>query len=187
MIERPTTKIAIVGASSTGKTTLLNSLQNMYQDTTSVAFVHESAREFFKRNTVPERFSLPVQEQILELVLENEKNAQATNPQVIVTDTSALEVMFYTTVHGDLEGSKKLHQKLKPWIPTYTKFFLMNPDDVTFVNDEIRQESKETRDKVHKLMIDYYRQENLPFELVSGSVFERQKRMQDVITRYSAQ
>lgn len=177
-------KLAVVGGSSTGKTTLVKLLENKFKDNSNVVFVHESARQFFADNPEQINFTLDVQKKILDLVFENEKRAMAQNPKLIITDTSALEVMFYTKVHGDSLGAEYLYKRLKGYIPTYSKFLILNPEDVRFENDEIRIESKETRDKIHRLMIDFYHKEHLPFEMISGTIPERVKRIKDIIDCY---
>lgn len=177
-------KLAIVGASSTGKTTLLTHLEEKYRSNPQIAFVHESARQFFNENQVDTPFDFENQKKILELALLNEQLAAETNPRVILTDTSALEVMFYTRVQGDEKGYESLRKRLAEYIPTYTKFLLMNPEDVQFENDEVRRENKHTRDKIHSMLVDFYHQERLPFDLISGTILERQKRINDIIQTY---
>lgn len=177
-------KLSLVGASSTGKTTLLQLLEKQHKDNSDMAFVHEGARQILSEQSPSEPFTLSVQEKILERVFQNEQLALKKNPRLIVTDTSALEVMFYTKVAGDKEGAAKLHQKLKGYIPTYTKFLVMNPTDVPFVNDEIRQESKETRDNIHDMLLAFYEENNLPYEVISGTIEERQKRLNDILQSY---
>lgn len=181
-----TRKIAIVGGSATGKTTLLTRIERQHSLNKDVAFVHESARQFFTENPDQIAFTFAVQEKILDLVIKNEKRAMAKNPRVIITDTSALEAMFYTKVQGDEEGASTLLKRVEAYIPTYTKFLVMNPNDVAFENDAIRKESKEIRDKIHQLLVEFYQQNNLRFELISGTIPERQKRVSDIINTYLA-
>lgn len=177
-------KLAIVGASSTGKTTLLTHLEASYKDDARIIFVHESARQFFTENPDKIEFTLPIQEKILSLVFENEKKAELKNPFVIITDTSAIETVLYTKVQGDEDGAASLLEKVRPHIKSYTRFLLLNPDDVLFENDEIRRETKETRDSIHKLLVEFYKKEHLPFTLISGTIPERQKRIHDIIQTY---
>lgn len=177
-------KIAIVGGSATGKTTLHKLLEDAFEGNSDVVFVHESARQFFTENPDQINFSLDVQEKILDLVFGNEKQAETKNPKLIVTDTSALEVMFYTKVQGNEEGAAHLLKRLKDYIPTYDKFLLMNPVDVQFVNDEIRLEDKETRDMIHQMLVDFYHHNQLKFELIAGTIPERKKRVIDIIANY---
>lgn len=177
-------KLAIVGASSTGKTTLISQLQQSYAGNRDIAFVHESARQFFLENPDQIEFTRQVQEKILALVLHNEQKALGQNPKIIVTDTSAIETALYTKVNGDEEGATLLLEEIRPWIHTYTKFLLLNPDDVTFENDEVRKETKAVRDQIHRLIVDFYHQEHLPFALISGTIPERLKRVHDIIQEY---
>lgn len=177
-------KLAIVGGSSTGKTTLFENLQKQHSQDSRLAFVHESARQFFNENTVEIPFDFINQEKILELALLNEKLALQTNPKIIITDTSALEVMFYTQVLGNEQGAHNLLLRLEDYIPTYTKFLVMNTNDVTFKNDDIRRESEATRDTIHSMLINFYQTRNLPFVIISGTVPQRQKKVTEIINNY---
>ena len=177
-------KIAIVGGSATGKTTLINQLEAEFRDNREVVFVHESARQFFTENPDQINFTLDVQKKILDLVYENEKRAIERDPKLIITDTSALEVMFYTRVMGDEAGADELLDKVREYIPSYDKFLLMNPEDVMFVNDDVRREDKEIRDRVHSMLVDFYHANELKFELISGTIPDRQRRVSDIIRTY---
>ncbi len=180
-------KLALVGASSTGKTTLLTLLEKQHRDNSDIAFVHEGARQILSEQAPSEPFTLSVQERILERVLQNEQLAVEKNPRLIVTDTSALEVMFYTKVAGDEKGAAMLYKKVKDYIPTYTKFLLLNRADVPFLNDEVRQESKETRDKIHEMLLAFYQEHHLPYEIIQGTIAERQKQLNNIFQSYLSQ
>jgi len=177
-------KIAIVGGSATGKTTLHKELEVVFEGNSDVVFVHESARQFFTENPDKINFSLGVQEKILELVFENERKAVGKNPRLIVTDTSALEVMFYTKVQGDEMGAAHLLNRLESYIRTYDKFLLMNSVDVEFNNDAVRLEDKNTRDRIHQMLVDYYNYNQLKFELIVGTIPERRTKVVDIINTY---
>jgi molybdopterin-guanine dinucleotide biosynthesis protein len=83
-----TIKLAIVGASSTGKTTLISHLQKSYAENHEIVFVQESARQFFVENPDQIAFTRDIQEKILDLVLHNERKGLEHNPKLIITDTS---------------------------------------------------------------------------------------------------
>ncbi len=180
-------KIAIVGGSASGKTTLLKHLEEEFKNNPEVVFVHESARKFFNENPDQINFSLSVQEKILDMVFESERKASESSPKLIVTDTSALEVVFYTKVQGDEKGAMHLLRRLEHYIPTYDKFLLMNHQDVAFINDEIRLEDKKTRDRIHQMLVDFYHENGLKFELISGTIPERVIRVSDIINTYLSQ
>lgn len=179
-----TVKLAIVGGSSSGKTTLFDELEKTYKRNSQIAFVHESARQYFNDNPTDNPFVFEVQEKILDLALLKEKLAGENNPRIVITDTSALEVMFYTKVNGDEERAGRFLKKLESYIPTYTKFLVMNHLEVPFENDDIRKEDRETRDKIHEMILRFYKERELPYEIISGNISQRKEKVMEIISFY---
>lgn len=106
------------------------------------------------------------------------------NPKIIITDTSVLEVAFYTKILGDEKGAEKFLKKLENYIPTYTKFLVMNHLDVPFENDSVRKEDKKVRDSIHAMLLDFYKEKNLPFTIINGDVEKRRDTVASIINSY---
>lgn len=181
MQERETRKIAFVGTCCVGKTTLMKNLRDKYSGIQGIEFVEEAAREFFENNSPTDRLSLDVQLQIQNKVLEKEQVAHGKNPLVIVCDRAGIDVAAYLRAAGNLEGSKYLLQTIKPWIRTYFMFALLDPRDVPYVQDAIRQEDEETREKIHLAFVELLEETFLPYTLVSGTVKERVKKVEEML------
>lgn len=177
-------KLAIVGGSSTGKTTLFNELEKLYKSFPEIEFINESARQYFNDNPTDNPFVFSVQEKILDLALLKESLALKNNPKIIVTDTSVLEVAFYTKILGDEKGAEKFLKKLENYIPTYTKFLVMNHLDVPFENDSVRKEDKKVRDSIHAMLLDFYKEKNLPYTIINGDVEKRRDATARIINSY---
>lgn len=139
-------KIALVGACCVGKTTLLD----LYKDNLDVVVVEEAARLFFTANPdIPDRFSVEVQRQIQALAIENEQSATIGNVRAVVCDRSVLDAVVYTWARGDKGGARQLFEKIEFWLPTYHKLLLLDPRDVHYETDNVRQEDEETRQQLH--------------------------------------
>lgn len=167
-------KIAFVGTSSVGKTSLLWEYKKRMGKNPSIAFVHEAARDFFKDNaTVKKRFAKDTQEKIQSLMLKREKKAHGSGAKIILCDRSVIDAVVYVRSTGDKEGSNELFEKVRFWLPTYYKFFLLDPADVIYKKDNIRQENEKVRQAFHKAFLDFFKEKRIPFELLSGTMEER--------------
>jgi nicotinamide riboside kinase len=183
--KKPTLKIALTGASCTGKTTLLENCKQLYKDRSEITFVDESARAYFKTHPVPVRFSAETQLEIQNFTLTNEKNAHDKKPLIILTDSSTVDQVVYTKALGAPESAEKLFENITNWVSTYDKFLMMNPDEVPFENDDIRTESYQQRQKVHQTFIEIFDAKKIPYEIISGTPEERLQKVDSIITNYT--
>ena len=58
---------------------------------------------------------------------------------------------------------------------------LLNPVDVKYEKDEIRQEDEKTRQAFHKAFLEFFKETGIPYELLSGSIEQRIKRVGKLI------
>jgi nicotinamide riboside kinase len=178
-------KIALIGTSCVGKTTILKRVKKYFSDQTDVLFLTEAARIFFHNNpNLPDRFASDVQIQIQQLVIQREREAQQQNPTVIVSDRSVLDPTAYAKANGDETGSETLIDNVTNWIPTYSKFLLLDPKGVPFKNDFIRNETIQMRQAVHDAFVLILKKQNIPYTLITGKREDRVKQVISLINAY---
>lgn len=178
------TKLAFVGTSSVGKTTLLEYYRKNYAGIPDVVFVEEAARTYFSRYPsmpVSQRFAEHAQGQVQDLAIEAEQLAHNSGARLIFCDRSVLDAVAYVRSTGDRKGADKLLRKVEGWIPTYTELFLLDPVGIPFANDEVRQEDHDTRQRFHEAFIDLFESEGIVYELLSGTQRSRIQRVDQVI------
>lgn len=166
-------KIAFVGTSCTGKTTLFERFRSEYADDGKIVFSEEGARAYFQENPLPARFTVDIQRAIQERTITNEKKAHESNPTIIFCDSSTVDQTVYTRAFGDKKGSDELYEGISLWVPTYTKFFMLDPKDVPFENDDVRKESANERQNVHDTFVELFAEKGLIYDVLSGTVNER--------------
>lgn len=183
MIEREApVKVAFVGTSCVGKTTLLEEYGRRLADNPKAAIVPEAARLFFTANpNVTERFAKEAQGQVQSLALQQEQDAHNAGAAVILCDRSVIDAVVYVRAHGDKEGAAELLDRVGFWLPTYNKFLLLNPADVPYETDDVRQESEEVRQEFHDAYLDFFNESGIPYELLSGTIDERITRVNEII------
>lgn len=184
MKENEPRKIALVGTSRIGKTELLNQLESRHDQDSGFAFVPEAARLFFTAHPeIPqkERFSARVQGQVQDMQWDHERMAINLGATTLVCDRSVLDAVVYTRANGELEGSEELFTKIASWVATYTKIFLLDPQDIPYEKDDLRQEEETTRQKNHEAFIEVFEEKGIPFELLSGTIEERLARLEDTL------
>lgn len=176
--EKTPIKIAFVGTSCIGKTTLLDSLRQTFTD---AVFSEEAARIFFSTYKGNDRFSVTTQGQIQDLALANEQAALAKRPRVIFCDRSVLDAAVYTSARGDIQGARQLFERVIVWLPTYHRILLLDPADVPYQKDEIRQEEKSERQRFHEEFIRFFAEHKVPYEILSGTPQQRIDRIRQIV------
>lgn len=169
-------KVAFVGTSCVGKTTLVEEYRK--RGIPGLLITDEAARDYFTRNpTVVDRFSVGVQSEIQALVLRNEQIAYKSGASRIICDRSVLDAVAYVRSQGDIKGSRQLLERIKFWIPTYENLLLLDPADIPYQIDSIRQESEEVRQKFHQVFLELFQEEGISYELLSGTLVQRISRV----------
>jgi len=172
-------KIAFVGTSCIGKTTLLNEYK---RKNPQVMIVGEASSEFFIKNPdIKDRFSFETQGKIQEFALKNERDAHKTGAKIILCDRSVLDAVIYVKSMGDSKGAKELLKRVEFWLPTYDKFLLLNPADIPYRRDSVRQEDEGTRQRFHEAFINFFNETGISYELLSGTVARRIIRVEEII------
>jgi hypothetical protein len=170
-------KFAYVGTSCVGKSTLLTRSASLNGG--NVLLVEEAAREYFTANRhVTDRFSAKAQGEVQALALAKEQEAHAQarlmgHATALVCDRSVLDAPVYVHSQGDNAGAQKLLEKVRLWLPTYSTIFLLDPADILYETDPIRDESEVTRQLFHDAFLEFFGGNDIPYELLSGTIDER--------------
>lgn len=175
-------KIAFVGTSCIGKTTIFEHYKQQFAGSPQVAFVEEAARVFFQDNPdVGDRFSAEIQGRVQALALQNEQSAYSSGARVVFCDRSVIDAVAYVKAHGDRDGSDRLLDNVAFWLPTYNKFLLLDPADVPYATDEVRREDADKRQQFHDAFVSFFAEKEIPYELLSGTLEERIRRVDEIL------
>lgn len=181
MAERLERKVAFVGTSCIGKTALLEHYQERYRGDDSVAFVEEAARTFFTHNEVQDRFSEETQGSVQELALSLERQAHASGASTLYCDRSVIDASAYVRAQGDLDGSRRLLERVTFWLPSYCAIILLSPADIPYATDKVRTESAESREKFHQGFLETFEEASIPYHLVGGTLLERARQIDTIV------
>ena len=174
-------KLTLIGATCTGKTSIINYLKDKYKNNSSIQFVEEGARAYFALNpNVTERGAWKVQKGIRDLVFKNERRAGKTAPKIVVCDRSIIDSSVYMEAHGDPKGAEKLFKTIVKWIPTYDLILMLDPSEVPYKIDNIRTEGEDFRNHVHDTFVRFFERNNIKYQILKGTLEERIKFVEDL-------
>lgn len=172
-------KLAFVGTSCVGKTTLLDEYKRR---SPLVTIVEEASRKFFIQNPdIKKRFSFEVQGKVQQVALENEERAHGSGATIILCDRSVIDAIVYVKAKGDQVGARELFKRIEFWLPTYHKFLLLNPADIPYQKDNVRQEDEAERQEFHEAFINFFNETGIPYELLSGTMEQRIVKVDEII------
>lgn len=169
-------KIALIGTCGAGKTAVWEKLKSEPPFPDSI-FIEEAARAYFKSQQTSVSHGFSAQWAIQTLVITNEQREQRRNPRLIVGDRSVLDAVVYSTINCDLMGARMLLDRVRYWIPTYSRLYLLDPEGVSYQADEIRTETPETREALHQGFLEVLTKNEITFELLSGTLEQRVERV----------
>ena len=163
-------KIAITGPESSGKTTLSNSLNNYYSNST---VVNEFAREYLHK--LERKYNYTDLLQIAKGQKKMELIASQRNTQIIISDTTLQVIKIW---------SFDKFKKCDPWIlnqeENYTHYFLCKPD-FPWQFDTLR-ENPINRDHLFNLYLNDLK--NKPYTIILGNKDERLLIAKKIINQY---
>ena len=169
-------KIALIGTSCVGKTSVANQIKKTLGED---KILNEGAREYFERFKPTNRFTLDHQQKIQDFVIDKEK--RHSNNDILICDRSIICPIIYTRTNGDVTGSEFLYKRVIDWIPTYTNLLLLDPYEVPYKKDSVRNEQNSFRMKVHDEYIAFLQEKDIQYTLIKGSLAERIKKVRDLI------
>lgn len=178
-------KIALVGASCSGKTTLFENCRKYYADRNDFLFVEESARPYIKEQWAKDPntniFTLDFQKTIQDRTLENEKNAHSKSPSVIICDSTVIDQVVYTKVSGEKMGAEELFNRIVRWLPSYNIFLMCDPNEVPYVTDGERTMTPQQRMMLHDTFNELLQEKNIPFLMISGNPQQRVEKVHQIL------
>lgn len=177
-------KVALIGTSCVGKTSVIEDLKSYYRENPTVIFIPEAARAFFEDTPTSDRFSAETQKQIQQRAINNEKAGHA-NGTILVCDRSAFDAAAYTLANGDMPGATELVEHIKDWIPTYTILVLLDPKDVPYYKDDIRTEDESYRQTIHNAFVQLLEMHKIPHIVLSGTLEQRVNKVNEIIASHT--
>ena len=162
-------RIVLIGAESTGKSTLAQELSGYYGEPWTGEFVRSYVEQL--NGDLQAHDLEPIAEG--QLALEDSSLEQAK--QLVIHDTNILSSIIYANVYFDA---------VLEWVNDaflerdYSLYLLCMPD-IPWVADEGQRESPEARDKLHELFKDSLDTLEIPYVEISGT--EEERMMQAVL------
>ena len=172
----PVARVAILGAESSGKSTLAESLAAHY----GTVWVPEYLREFVDTHArVPFESD---QYRIAHTQLERENAAASRATRFLFCDTTPLMTALYSRqywgrVDPQLARLDSRHD--------YAWTFVTAPDS-PWEPDGLQRESEEVRQKVHRMLVDTLASRAIPFILLEGPLAQRRARVEALLGAPSA-
>lgn len=173
-------KIALIGTSCVGKTSVANEMKKIFGEE---RILEEGAREYFERFKPNERFTLEHQKEIQDFVISKEK--RLLTQDILICDRSIICPIIYTRANGDKKGSEFLYQRVIDWIRTYKKLFLLDPHEVPYQKDSVRNEALSFRMKVHDEYVTFLREKDIQYTLIKGSLKNRVSQIEKIVSSYA--
>ncbi|MEK7071107.1 MAG: ATP-binding protein [Patescibacteria group bacterium] len=183
-MQRKYRKYALIGTSCTGKTALLKDLVSHLEEKylgEKILAVPEAARLYFKIVKTKQPFSYQHQVKVQSLAQELEKQTRINKPRIVLTDRSVIDAVAYVHSTGDQKGTNKLIKKARSWVKTYTHLFLLDPKGVPYATDQVRKESKKTRQAFHESFLHVLPKLSVNWTLISGTKEQRLKKILKLI------
>lgn len=170
-------KIAISGAQSTGKTTLINELRKIYQVTFKTEITRELADKGYLINELGNDET--------QLAIMNSHKTRLQIDEDVVYDRCALDGVVYTHylfLHNkvSLETLNISTEMFKDIINRYDIIFYLEPE-FDIEDDGQRSSSKEFRDEIVCLFEQYINEYNINIRKLTGSVEERVNQFKNVL------
>lgn len=165
-------KVVIIGAESTGKTTLARELARHYQ----TVWLPEYGREYIHRKQAPpESADIPL---IAQGHLAGEDRLTQAADRLLICDTDLIVTVILSEYFF---GACPAEVRRLSFERAYDLYLLTEPD-IPWEPDPFQREGPEVRERLHHRIRDELIARKLPFVQVSGSVEERMKTAVAAIT-----
>ncbi|OUS69073.1 cytidyltransferase [Paenibacillus sp. MY03] len=170
------TKVVFLGAPSTGKTTLAESMARHYR----TAWMPEYGREYWEQNQIDRRLTLEQLEEIATGHLEREEKQLQEARDVLFVDTNAITTyMFSLYYHGETtQGLARLAREAE------TRYGLVFLCDADIPYDDTWDRSGEVqREEFQLAIVNDLRERGVPFQILRGTLREREEQVAEALKR----
>lgn len=169
------TKVVFLGAESTGKSTLTEALAKKHK----TVWMPEYGREYWFKYQINNRLSREQLVEIAEGHLEREEKLLSKAKKYLFVDTNAITTqMFSHFYHGD--PHPKLIHIARECEKRYGYYFVCDID-IPYDDDNGTRNGAEHRIKFQKQILDDLKQRNIPYTLISGTLKERIKKVEETL------
>lgn len=164
-------RIAILGAESTGKSTLAAALAARY----GTVWVPEYLREF-----VDTEQRVPFEEDQFGIARTQREREAVLHPKArrfLFCDTTPLMTAVYSMIYwGRVDEQLDALSRVNDYAVT-----LVAAPDSPWVPDGLQRESEAVRQQVHRLLLATLDERRIPFVLVSGTLPQRVRQLEQVL------
>jgi len=162
-----------------GKTTLFKAYEAA--ENGRLLLSAEVARWYLRGIPDERKFTYVIQAGLQDAIMRQESEIGASGKGVILCDRSVLDAVSYLRAWGDIADSQKLFERVRSWAASYAHFFLFDPEDVPYFNDDVRTENVIVRNRMHETFKELLDEYELPYQLLSGSITERKAIVDDKV------
>lgn len=171
------TKVVFIGAMSTGKSTITETLAKKYNTT----FVSEYGREYWTKHQVDRRISFEAFDEIALGHIEREDKAILNANKYLFVDTNAITTYMYALdYHG--KAPEMLTKLALENAKRYDLFFVCD-DDIPY-DDTWDRSGEQKRMVFHKQIIADLHQRRIPYIKLRGNLEERIKKVDEVLASF---
>lgn len=170
-------KVSIIGAPSTGKTTLTEALAKLFD----VNFMPEFGREYWNANQVSHRLSEEQLVELAEMHLDMEIKTAHEGEGLFFVDTNALTTYVYSLYYHGQAFDRLIN--LAECAKDRYDIFVLCHEDIPFDDTEDRS-GPDSRTVIQSLTLRELQNREIPYVLASGSIEERIAIVRKAIEEY---
>jgi nicotinamide riboside kinase len=156
----PTPKIIVNGAESSGKTTLCQ----VWAETMDFLYISDMSRLYLSTSTDGYAY-----DDLHTIGLLYDYECKRSSDQAMICDTDWLNIIIW----GLDKFGRYESQWMDRWLfeANHCTHILLQPD-IPWETDPLR-ENPHDRDRIHLIYLDFYKQYDVPFYLLAGSISDR--------------
>lgn len=171
-------KVNFLGTTSSGKTTICQYAAKMYKEPYSTEFLRDYGEKHHL--TVEDAVNIPLETwcDVLDEQLAFEKNSEKLAKKYFFADSGAITAALDWNLIEYPRMKELVNQQL-----TDAEVIFVCDNNIDFVQDELRGDSKKSQ-KLNDKIIEYLTSNNVPYIILTGTVEERFKTIQQILSKF---